>query len=193
MASTKMISHMQKKKHVWDIIAEKMNSYNYNRSASKIERKWINLLRVYRSIKDNKGPKKTGRGSQNYKFFDDLDEILGDKPSNNNRLCVEVGINRDPTNIGEENSSVDGDHPSTSQHASESYVPSASTSTDNITPSSCKRKRKFSSASQSEQYLLAKMKRHEERMAIEKEKLLLERQKVDLLKFFLENKETKLN
>ncbi|CAG9763594.1 unnamed protein product [Ceutorhynchus assimilis] len=68
------------------------------RSAAKIERKWINLLRVYRSIKDNKGVKKSGRGAQNYKFFDALDEILGDKPSNSNTFCIEVGVNKDQPN-----------------------------------------------------------------------------------------------
>lgn len=52
-------------------------------------------MRVYRSIKDNKGPKKTGRGAQNYKYFEKIQEIVGDKPSNNPRssTVLDIGVN----------------------------------------------------------------------------------------------------
>ncbi|KAK4882181.1 hypothetical protein RN001_005500 [Aquatica leii] len=54
-------TNAKKRKHVWDIIAEQMAAHNYFRNPKKLERKWTNLLRVYRSIKDNKGPKKSGK------------------------------------------------------------------------------------------------------------------------------------
>ncbi|KAB0803368.1 hypothetical protein PPYR_00338 [Photinus pyralis] len=74
-------TNAKKRKHVWEIIAEQMSAHNYFRKPEKLERKWTNLLRVYRSIKDNKGPKKSGRGAQHYKYYNHIDEIIGDKPS----------------------------------------------------------------------------------------------------------------
>ncbi|KAL1491697.1 hypothetical protein ABEB36_012256 [Hypothenemus hampei] len=67
---------------MWDIIAEKMQSQGYNRSAQKCQRKWINMTRTYRSVKDNRGPKSSGRGKATYKYFESLDDILGVCPSN---------------------------------------------------------------------------------------------------------------
>ncbi|KAI4468032.1 multifunctional protein ade2 [Holotrichia oblita] len=80
------MQHAQRKKHVWSIIAEQLASLGVNRSVEKCQRKWINLTRVYRSIKDSS--KKTGRGRTSYKYFDLLDEILGNKPSNSKDTYV---------------------------------------------------------------------------------------------------------
>ncbi|KAL1514322.1 hypothetical protein ABEB36_003595 [Hypothenemus hampei] len=87
----------RQKKQMWDIIAEKMQSQGYNRSAQKCQRKWINMTRTYRPVKDNRGPKSSGRGkatvedsslqhsatsTATYKYFESLDDILGVCPSN---------------------------------------------------------------------------------------------------------------
>ncbi|XP_031350990.1 trihelix transcription factor PTL-like [Photinus pyralis] len=72
-----------KRKHLWVIISEQMAAHNYYRAPDKLERKWTNLMRVYRSIKDNKGPRKSGRGAVHYKYFELIDEILGDNNNNN--------------------------------------------------------------------------------------------------------------
>ncbi|XP_031351374.1 uncharacterized protein LOC116176752 [Photinus pyralis] len=151
-------THAKKKKFVWDIISEKMCAYDYKRTAAKIERKWINLVRVYRSIKDNKGPKKSGRGTQSYKYFQSLDDILGDKPSNNSDvLSVEVGV---------------VNQTQTQQHAEHTL---------GNTPQTSKRR-----SGSNEYYMLAKQRRHEERMEMERQKLEVEKSKTELLKEILE-------
>ncbi|KAF5286830.1 hypothetical protein FQA39_LY00363 [Lamprigera yunnana] len=72
-----------KRKHVWSTIQEGMAAHNYFRGAAKLERKWTDLMRVYHTIKGNKGPKRTGRVAQISKFYERIDEIVEDKPSNN--------------------------------------------------------------------------------------------------------------
>ncbi|KAL1493946.1 hypothetical protein ABEB36_009625 [Hypothenemus hampei] len=54
----------KRKKQMWNIIAEKMQCQGYNRNAEKCQRKWINMTRAYRSVKDNRGPKSSGRGKR---------------------------------------------------------------------------------------------------------------------------------
>jgi hypothetical protein len=44
------------------------------------KKKWANLVRTYKSVKDFK--KKTGRGSSRFLFFNKLDEILDENPTN---------------------------------------------------------------------------------------------------------------
>lgn len=43
------------------------------------KKKWSNLVKTYTNCKDMK--RRTGKGPTRFQFFDELDEILGDKPN----------------------------------------------------------------------------------------------------------------
>ncbi|KAF5272342.1 hypothetical protein FQR65_LT17456 [Abscondita terminalis] len=164
-----MISAMPKKrKHVWILIAEQMAARNYIRDAVKLERKWTNLMRVYRAIKDNKGPKKSGRGGQNYKYFERIDEIVV-----NNEEITPVRVN--------------DDEQTSSDFEVESIVHQKEM-TGVLTNGS--KRRKSNSVTLNKQIMLEKAERHRELIEIEKEKLIIEKRKVELLEklVMLQNK-----
>jgi len=138
-------------------------------------------MRVYRSIKDNKGPKKSGRGAQNYKFSNRLNGLFGHKPINTETgTCVEVGIKK---------SELKNDPilPSTSasENVSDNTL-SDITESDNFKESSSeKTKTPLQKKSKSTFREECKNKRHKEKMELEKEKLAIEKKKVELLQCYL--------
>ncbi|KAK4877206.1 hypothetical protein RN001_009712 [Aquatica leii] len=174
----------KKRKQIWDIIAEQMAAHNYFRNPEKLERKWTNLLRVYRSIKDNKSPKKSGRGALHYKYFDLIDEIMGDKPSNTAapRSVINAGVNNTVLPAEETASTSNDDDPPT-----DSDQTTITTDTDAIEQSQLdlpSKKRKINTPLR--ERLVHKQKRHEERMELEKKKLSLEKMKINLFERYLE-------
>lgn len=52
------------------------------------KKKWLNLVRTYKNVKDVKS--KTGRGPVKFTFYDRLDELLGDSPSNANLHSLDI-------------------------------------------------------------------------------------------------------
>ncbi|KAK4882438.1 hypothetical protein RN001_005757 [Aquatica leii] len=178
-------TNAKKRKHVWDIIAEQMAAHNYFRNPKKLEKKWTNLLRVYRSIKDNKGPNKSGRGALHYKYFDLIDEIMGDKPSNTAapRSVINAGVNNTVLPAEETASTSNDDDPQT-----DSDQTTTTTDTDAIEQSQLdlpSKKRKINTPLR--ERLVHKQKRHEERMELEKKKLSLEEMKINLFEKYLEH------
>lgn len=53
-----------------------------------MQKKWLNLVRTYKNTKDIKS--RTGRGPVKFTFYDRLDELLGDSPSNTSPHSLDV-------------------------------------------------------------------------------------------------------
>lgn len=51
-------------------------------------KKWENLVRTYKTTKDKKS--KTGRGPTRFAYFDRLDDLLGDSPTNSSPHSIDV-------------------------------------------------------------------------------------------------------
>ncbi|KAI4455378.1 myb/sant-like dna-binding domain [Holotrichia oblita] len=65
---------------MFENIANDMISSGHSVNAQQVHLKWKSLLRSYKACKDNKS--KTGRSPSRFHFFDQIDAIVGDKPSN---------------------------------------------------------------------------------------------------------------
>lgn len=72
--------HPKKRKYFWTNIENDIISSGFNVSAEMCYQKWRNLLKSYKTAKDNKNS--SGRGACRFMFFDVMDEILGSTPSN---------------------------------------------------------------------------------------------------------------
>ena len=65
--------------HIFEKIAREMAGAGFDRSGTQCRDKIKKLRAEYRKIKDKHG--KTGTGRSSWKFFDDMDKILGHKPA----------------------------------------------------------------------------------------------------------------
>lgn len=173
--------HAKKKKHVWVIISEKMSSKGIHKSAEKCQRKWINLTRVYRSVKDNSGPRKTGRGRIFYRYFNALDEILGQRPSNSiDTYIFDAGASTSLTQETDEEP-----HPSTVSGSENNVQEQKDEDSANMTARKRKNyiqeyfKKKLENGEREREM---KRLRYEEKMDIERKRNDLEEQKINLLK-----------
>lgn len=72
---------MLRRNEVWKVIAQEMNYIKHDDCFGWVicQKKWSNLEIRYKQKKDKKG--KTGRGSENWVYFELLDEILGSRAS----------------------------------------------------------------------------------------------------------------
>lgn len=75
------LSNVKKRKNVFENIANDMLSKGFSSNALLCKSKWKSLLRSYSAAVDNKN--KTGRGPSRFQFFEEMDAILGTKPSQN--------------------------------------------------------------------------------------------------------------
>ncbi|XP_018574656.1 uncharacterized protein LOC108913573 [Anoplophora glabripennis] len=80
--------HVHKKKTFWNVIHEELLSQGLNFPPKTCQKKWENLVRTYKSSKDLKT--KTGRGPTKFMFFNRMDEILGDTPTNSSPHSIDV-------------------------------------------------------------------------------------------------------
>ncbi|CAH1379966.1 unnamed protein product [Tenebrio molitor] len=83
------LSHPKKRKFAWDNIANDVVSNGYTVNATICKNKWKNLLRTYKTAKDSK--KRTGNAPSRFNFFNDIDDIIGKKPSNSCTHTLESG------------------------------------------------------------------------------------------------------
>lgn len=67
---------------VWDKIRKQMNiDGGYNFTKTQVKDKWTNMRKAYMQVKDhNKG---TGVTPKTYRYYDETDNIFGEKPSVN--------------------------------------------------------------------------------------------------------------
>ena len=69
----------KRNKHVYDKLGTQMCKAGYNKTGEQCRCKVKKLRQEYKKIKDNNGL--TGRGRGKWKFFDALDEVLGNRPA----------------------------------------------------------------------------------------------------------------
>lgn len=73
------LSNVKKRKNVFENISNDLLSKGFSVNALMCKTKWKSLVRSYSAAIDNKS--KTGRGPSRFQFFDEMDDILGKKPS----------------------------------------------------------------------------------------------------------------
>ncbi|KAK4882597.1 hypothetical protein RN001_005916 [Aquatica leii] len=152
---------VNKRKHFWIVISEELASQHYEYSEVACKKKWGNLLQTYKSVKYLK--KKSGRGSTRFQFYEMLDEILGDNPTNASPHTLDVA-NLNATRLE-----------ATANNASPKCINVTSCNNDEVTNTSSysetpTNKTKRARANQTVQYYNAKKKIYEN-----KNKLLEER------------------
>jgi hypothetical protein len=149
------LSHPKKRKFAWDNIANDVVSNGYTVNATICKNKWKNLLRTYKTAKDSK--RRTGNAPSRFNFFNDIDDIIGKKPSNSCTHTLESG---GATNV--------------MQQPSTSMVDNQTNDEPEVKAVEKKGPEKTN-----------KNKRHEEKMQIAKERLELEKKKIELLQQYL--------
>lgn len=77
------------KKETWVLVTEILQGDGIMKDVDECKRKWNNLIRTYRSVKDNQN--KTGRAPLKFEYFDAIDEILGNRDSNQG-IGVSIGL-----------------------------------------------------------------------------------------------------
>ncbi|XP_031341096.1 uncharacterized protein LOC116181896 [Photinus pyralis] len=75
------LNHPLKRKHVYEHICNDMLSSGHNITEVMARNKWKSLCRSYSKAKDNRN--RTGQAPARFLFFDLMDDVLGDKPTNN--------------------------------------------------------------------------------------------------------------
>ncbi|VEN44007.1 unnamed protein product [Callosobruchus maculatus] len=81
--------HPKKRRTFWDVISETLSGDRINFDGKKCKKKWENLVRTYKNTKDKKN--KSGRCPVRFVYFERMDELLGDKPSNCSPHTFDVG------------------------------------------------------------------------------------------------------
>lgn len=160
-------NHPKKRNHIFENISNDLISNGFSGvSSTMVRNKWNSLNKSYRKAKDMKS--KSGRAPSRFMFFEQLDEILGNSPSNS---C---------------NHSINSEN-ITSEDPSCSVTPEPPNNETNTTTTGSAKKRNLRreyldfQKEQSEK----KQKRHEEKMKIEREKIEIEKRKLELLERFL--------
>ncbi|KAJ8945176.1 hypothetical protein NQ314_009308 [Rhamnusium bicolor] len=93
-----LLSHPEKRKTAWSDISNILIIQNVKMTSSECYKKWMNLLRTYKIVKDNK--KKTGHGPVRFNFFSHMDEFLGSRLTNSSPHSIDVaGPCAGPSNI----------------------------------------------------------------------------------------------
>ncbi|XP_060528965.1 uncharacterized protein LOC132703619 [Cylas formicarius] len=172
------LKHAKKKKLVWQHISEEMMSHSYLRSPDQCQRKWLNLCRGHRKLKNMSGRVTKGRGGQPFRYFDAMDEILGTK---------EEAINSG--SISSQAKNYHGDSPI-------SFTTSEEDSDWDKGGQSTKYSQKRLERNYAQEYYKMRLnengmrkeeslRRHNEFVAIEREKIDIEREKVEVLKQIL--------
>uniref|UniRef100_A0A1Y1K6X1 Myb/SANT-like DNA-binding domain-containing protein n=1 Tax=Photinus pyralis TaxID=7054 RepID=A0A1Y1K6X1_PHOPY len=72
-------NHPKKRKFIFENVANDLISNGFQVNATVCHNKWKNLMRSYKTAKDNM--LKTGRGPTRFLFFSEMDGVLGEKPS----------------------------------------------------------------------------------------------------------------
>ncbi|XP_044761961.1 trihelix transcription factor DF1-like [Coccinella septempunctata] len=172
------MQHPKKKKNVFPNISNELLSNGFIYNATACYNKWRSLLRSYKSTKDKNN--KTGRGASRFMFFEQMDNLLGDKPSisaqhtmesseANCNLITDINTS-DNMSLIENHTDVEPDLEVSSENEK---------SANSRTKFFRKRKRDVEIKEEN------KEKRHKDRINIEREKLTVEKQKVKILQEIL--------
>ena len=75
-----------KNKSVWEAIAKGMKQKNYQPSRTQCSNKWKQLKKIFVEVEDSK--RATGRGTETWKCYQELGDILGHKPGDKDNRGV---------------------------------------------------------------------------------------------------------
>ncbi|XP_034934283.1 uncharacterized protein [Chelonus insularis] len=75
--------HPVLRNHFWENIVNDLVSHGHNVDKDLCANKWNNLLRTYKTCKD-----KSGREPHKFAFWQEMDEVLGDKPTNSSSFTL---------------------------------------------------------------------------------------------------------
>ena len=84
-----MLEGSKRNKDVFNKISRRMEAAGYEKTADQCNSKIRKLKLEYRKIKDTR--KKTGTGRKDWKYFEEMDAILGHKPATQPPVVVESG------------------------------------------------------------------------------------------------------
>lgn len=141
------------------------------------KRKWANLVRTYKVVKDHK--KKTGRESSRFMFFEQLDALLGDTPTNASPHTIDVA------RIQNTDTSSTSEASATEQMTDLSIPSMAAQRRKNPTAEYIKYKKKFYEEEAQQNYQHQQLQLLQERNAVLRGKSEIERKKLDLLERFI--------
>ncbi|XP_066602476.1 uncharacterized protein [Prorops nasuta] len=184
--------HIHKRKTFWTIISEELCSQNIEVSEAVCKKKWQNLVRTYKSRKDIKS--RTGRGPVKFVFYNRLDELLGDSPTNACQHSIDVNdINTEETQVESiaqpevENFEEHLDDPSSNSSSSSS---SSKRKRKNPTIELVKIKKDFlenkmivmkEKEESRKVYIKESLKYNEEKVRLYKDKMEMEKKKIEAL------------
>lgn len=157
---------------MFDNVTNDLLSSKYEVNSIMVQNKWNSLMKSYRKAKDNKN--KTGRAPSRFHFFTLIDEVVGTSPSN---LCSHA-IN------SYEMGSPDAKELPAGNNNNELDETVVDGNINRSTPKSSKRQRVDYMEFKREE-AEKKQKWHDERINLEREKLILENRKLDLLQQYL--------
>ena len=98
-------------KDVYKKIAKEIDDGGYSRDWEQCKAKIKNLKTDYRSAKDNNG--KTGGGRKTFKFFKEMDEVLGHRPASKPAVLLDTSA---PLDLSEERGEEESDKQESSDH-----------------------------------------------------------------------------
>ena len=84
-----MLEGSKRNKDVFNKISRKMEAAGYEKSADQCNNNRRKLKLEYRKIKDTR--KKTGTGRKEWRYFEEMDAVLGHKPATQPPVVVESG------------------------------------------------------------------------------------------------------
>lgn len=79
------LHHVKRKKHVFENVSNALLSNGYVATPDQCHVKWKSLLRSYKLCKENRN--RTGKSPSKFNFFNQMDQILGEQPTN---TCTRV-------------------------------------------------------------------------------------------------------
>ena len=99
----------RRNKHVYENISKEMSDAGYSKSAVQCRDKVKKLKQEYKKVKDKNNP--TGTGRTDWKFYDKVNEILGNKPATKPPVLIDTssGIkeNDDDDQVGLSEADID--------------------------------------------------------------------------------------
>lgn len=207
--------HPKKRKHIFDHICNDLISQGFLATELMVQNKWKSLTRSYNKAKDTKI--RTGQGPPRFMFFDTMDEILGNKPTqnckhslnsqnvesnskkNNGEIPIKEKVGEIPIkeNVEKQGRSSyqnvyndDKNNNVEVQESSYQDVPAEpTTNAKNSRKRLSENKMKLELINLKTEEYKKRQKRHDEKIEIQKEKLKIEKKKLVLLEQYLRSRE----
>jgi len=94
---------------VWDKIKMQMNVNGYNFTRTQIKDKWMNMRKAYVRVKDHN--KITGATPKTYRYYNEMDNLYGDKPNVNPVALASNMRTEDENTLSSDDSATINDNP----------------------------------------------------------------------------------